>query len=62
MPVDKNGRSSYLMKKVIIETNFFYHINNMGVEVILHRGSPHIYNICGHIYKTNKNHVFLKRI
>jgi len=42
MPVDKNGRSSYLMKKVIIETNFFYHINNMGVEVILHRGSPHI--------------------
>ena len=43
MPVDKNEWSSYFREKVIIAMNFFFHINNMGVEVILHRGSPHIY-------------------
>ena len=59
---NQNERSSYFRELYFKYLNFFCHINNMGVEVILHRGSPHIYNICGHIYKTNKNHVFLKRI
>ena len=45
MRTDKNDWSSNLLKKVIKYLNFFCHINNMGVEVIWHRGSPHIYNI-----------------
>jgi len=43
MHVVKNEWSSYFREKVLIEMNFFCHINNMGVEVIWHRGSPHIY-------------------
>ena len=34
MPVDKNEWSNYFREKVIIAINFFYYINNMGVEVI----------------------------
>ena len=45
MRIDKNGRSSYFREKILIEMNFFYHKYNMGVEVILHRDSPHIYFI-----------------
>ena len=44
MPVDKNEWSNYFREKVIIHVaiNFFYHVNNMGVEVILHRDSPQV--------------------
>jgi len=46
---NKNGRSSYFREKVIYRTNFFYHVFNMGVEVIL-QWHPHLY-----FYHAHKN-------
>jgi len=39
---NQNERSSYFRELYFKYLNFFCHINNMGVEVILHRGSPHL--------------------
>ena len=57
---NQNERSSYFRENYFIETNFFYHVFNMGVEVILQRHPPHIY-IYIYIYN-NHQYTYLVKV